>query len=337
MALTLHIFNPETDFALAVGEGPYTPPGSVLSLKQKMALLPSLYADDNDFILVPEDFQITGNVSKDFIREVERKDLSVIKPSELPEHCSYISYILPWGWNHSLYRDLSSFGIPKSLLPSLEQIETIRNLSNRRTCIPFRKVIKDFLNLPELDLGEELTTIGMVKEYLSRNPYSYFKYPWSSSGRGVVSSTHISEKGLLEWAWGSIRRQGSIMAEKGWDRKLDFASEWICRDGKPIFLGLSVFNTSPRGKYGGNVKAGEEELSGIIKANAPEWNRGYLEAQKEALARLIAPHYSGPVGIDMLCDTNGKINPCVEINLRMTMGHVVIFSQNSLTYNSKCH
>ena len=45
-----------------------------------------------------------------------------------------------------------------------------------------------------------------------------------------------------------------------------------------------------------------------------------------AIDELIAPHYDGPVGIDMMFywDENGKIalNPCVEVNLRMTMGMV---------------
>ena len=45
-----------------------------------------------------------------------------------------------------------------------------------------------------------------------------------------------------------------------------------------------------------------------------------------AIDDLIAPHYDGYLGIDMMLywDENGKIaiNPCVELNLRMTMGMV---------------
>jgi hypothetical protein len=45
-----------------------------------------------------------------------------------------------------------------------------------------------------------------------------------------------------------------------------------------------------------------------------------------AIDDLIAPHYNGYLGIDMMLywDENGKIalNPCVEVNLRMTMGMV---------------
>ena len=45
-----------------------------------------------------------------------------------------------------------------------------------------------------------------------------------------------------------------------------------------------------------------------------------------AIDDRIAPHYDGYLGIDMMLywDENGKIalNPCVEVNLRMTMGMV---------------
>ena len=46
----------------------------------------------------------------------------------------------------------------------------------------------------------------------------------------------------------------------------------------------------------------------------------------KALDSIIAPHYDGPLGIDMMFykNENGEIalNPCVEVNLRMTMGMV---------------
>ena len=50
---TLHIFNPETDFALAAGIPIYTPPAKVLALKHSLSLLPAIYARRGDYILVP--------------------------------------------------------------------------------------------------------------------------------------------------------------------------------------------------------------------------------------------------------------------------------------------
>ena len=45
-----------------------------------------------------------------------------------------------------------------------------------------------------------------------------------------------------------------------------------------------------------------------------------IELQRDAIAEVVAPGYSGPLGIDMLATGDGRINPCVEMNLRMTMG-----------------
>ena len=38
--------------ALGVGKGPYTPPAEVVRLRKEKSLLPALYADNGDFILL---------------------------------------------------------------------------------------------------------------------------------------------------------------------------------------------------------------------------------------------------------------------------------------------
>ena len=209
-------------------------------------------------------------------------------------------------------------------MPDEGELDKYKILAHRRTCIPFRQSLAEKLNINPYHVGEEIFSIEGVKDFLKRYPYSYFKSPWSSSGRGVVSSTHISEKGLFEWTSGSIRRQGSVLAERGDERILDFATEWKCENRKAIFLGLSVFKTSPRGKYQGNVSALQEELNRIISSASPYWNADIIAAQQEVVEELISRDYTGPLGIDMLIDKEKKINLCVEINLRLTMGHIEI-------------
>ncbi len=48
------------------------------------------------------------------------------------------------------------------------------------------------------------------------------------------------------------------------------------------------------------------------------------EVQRQAIDKFIAPYYSGCLGIDMLCDEAGRINACVEVNIRHTMGFVAM-------------
>jgi hypothetical protein len=35
-------------------------------------------------------------------------------------------------------------------------------------------------------------------------------------------------------------------------------------------------------------------------------------------------NYVGPFGVDMMALPDGKVHPCVELNLRKTMGHVAL-------------
>lgn len=53
-----------------------------------------------------------------------------------------------------------------------------------------------------------------------------------------------------------------------------------------------------------------------------------IESQRLAIDSLIAPHYNGPVGIDMFSTVEGDLNPCVEINLRLTMGLAALWKWN---------
>jgi hypothetical protein len=68
-----------------------------------------------------------------------------------------------------------------------------------------------------------------------------------------------------------------------------------------------------------------EELHQLLLGMYPAIDQVVEEVLK-AIDTLIAPHYSGPLGIDMMLyrDDKGEIaiNPCVEVNLRMTMGMV---------------
>ena len=90
------------------------------------------------------------------------------------------------------------------------------------------------------------------------------------------------------------------MMERAYIRRLDFATEWQCRDGEASFLGYSVFNVSRRGKYQSNTTGTQDSLLDLIKSATPKWNPAITEKQKSVLEKLIAPFYSGPLGIDML-------------------------------------
>ena len=95
--------------------------------------------------------------------------------------------------------------------------------------------------------------------------------------------------------------------------------------GQCRFDGYSVFRTEQLGSYAGNVLASQEALAAGLYALCPQTQ---LEAVRDALCAIIeevaGDAYEGPLGVDMmLVDNPGyMLAPVVEINFRMTMGHL---------------
>lgn len=323
--MTVHYFNPETDYALACGMNVYNLPAKIKELKRRLMLLPAMYASPGDIISV-DSVPSGGFDSVQYYPLVEEKGLSLIDFRELPDVFAKYEDVefRPWGWNHSLLHDLLAAGVPENRIKRKEEVETIRDLSHRRTAIEFNHILANLLPDVEENLPAEIFSMEMAKEVLDNEEDVFFKLPWSSSGRGVVRTSDMSCDKLLEWVSGGIAKQGSVIVERAFPKSADFATEWWCRDGQCEFIGVSLFRASASGKYLGNVDASQSELADLIKGYAPPFGDRIIAAQKEALDRIISPYYSGPLGIDMLATDEGKIVPCIEINLRMTMGHAYI-------------
>lgn len=308
-----------------------------------MALFPATYAEPGDTIVVPATFPDGYMEKSSYYNLVERKELIVIKVSSELGLCldHYIdsngklkAEMLPWGWNKSLRNMLVKSGVAAAYLKTEREIESIRSLSHRRTTIPFQRLLASLLPNIEVKIANEFFNETEAMDYAAAHIGCYFKMPWSSSGRGVICSAGMSEVKLREWIHGAISRQGSVMGEHGYDRKADFASEWWCRGGKAEYMGPSLFDTSAGGRYQGNLSMTSDEISERLDIMSSQWHDDILSAQQNAIERLIAPYYNGPLGIDMLVDKDGNINPCVEINMRMTMGmaNILKHRNNSRLY-----
>lgn len=107
-------------------------------------------------------------------------------------------------------------------------------------------------------------------------------------------------------------------------------------EGGVNYLGLSLFHTQ-NAAYTGNILATEEEkLEMISRYISVDRLNVVKEKICTVLGALYKDRYKGPFGIDMMIvrgSENGQwsmangqflLHPCVEINLRRTMGHVAI-------------
>lgn len=281
-------------------------------LRKTLHALPVIFAKRGDVILALDDDVDREGMYRQLcrLRCVEVITLGQLKGLH-PQNIS------PWGWNAALRNTLLRNGSDESLLPSEIDIKQIRALSHRRNTIQF---LEEFADYETGEMPCELKSMEELEEWLGRHRDGYLKSPWSSSGRGVLRIAGQSPEAIRRWAGGSIRTQGSVMAERPWDRTLDFASEWeMTADGEAIFKGLSVFETNESGRYSHNISDSTDALLARIRHIAPTVDDKLFQAQSRALAKMLRG-YVGPVGIDMLADKDGRVNPCVEINLRHTMG-----------------
>lgn len=314
----IHLFNPENDLALASGQANYTPPPNALLLHQAGASLPLWYGNDGDKVIMPAEYrQWVLSVQQQFSLPTD-----IFNPDENNDDCRPA----PWGWSENACRQFALAGIPQHIIPGSDTIARLRTLSHRRITIDIISRLKDMLPFNTPPIPTEAHSVAEIRQFALTYPDFYIKLPWSSSGRGVIRSTSLPDSELARRCEGMIRRQGSVMCEKSLDKVLDFAMLFESDGSSVRHSGYSVFFNEHGTAYSGNIVVDdaviEEYLSRHISADILHKTSSALET---ILSDIIAPHYTGFFGVDMMLYRDGgniSIAPCIEVNLRMTMGVV---------------
>jgi len=314
----VYLFNPEHDLALAHGAHNYTAPPFARQLRHDLRLLPAWLAPPaGSYVAVPDDAPLDEDSRWLIDHHLEITPITISQIAELGA-CR----IQPWGWDATLRHQLLQAGVSTDYLPTDEQLDWIRRLSHRRTTIAIHQALGEAFSPCPM----ELSTQEVVVAFMHQHPGCYLKMPWSGSGKGIyrVIDPH-GDNHVLRWIEGALRRQGSLLCELGLDRVQDFAIECSCREGNTMLMGYSVFDSDFHSQFGTGRVAPMEELHELLLGMYPDLD-SVIGQVLMTINELIAPHYDGPLGIDMMMylDKNSKIaiNPCVEINLRMTMGMV---------------
>ncbi len=325
--ISIFFFNPETDIVLGLDSDNYTPNKNIALFRKQLSLLPALYGKQGDIIAVRNDQHYESLHSLPFFDIAEEKGMAVVRIADLNEFgkdnfASFSDSVIfdPWGWNKEVLKLMKRHNVYYLSHVSSKDIDNLRRLSNRKQTINFFNFIgRDCAFSSPVYMENEME----VRDFISLNPSFCFKAPWSSSGRGIVFSRNTSKEKIFKWAQGILKSQGGIMAENYYNRSIDFASEWNISNGKTYYCGLSLFKADSRGKYCGNLLVNQEKIKETLIDNSL-WSDAILEYQKNFIDKYISPFYQGPLGFDMLVTEDGKVNPCVEINIRRTMGHVAI-------------
>ncbi len=314
----LHLFNPENDIALATGSDNFTAPKAALALRASGAALPLWYGDPGDtFLAYGINTRWLDSVRERFgigVGVFDHRSANVFEPA-------------PWGWSAAVRRDFLREGFTADSLPDNSILNRWRQLSHRRTAAELCRMIAPRLDFAIAPPAVEIDSVDRLSRYLADNRSVIIKSPWSSSGRGLIDTRHISAAEALRRSEGIIRRQGSVMVETAYERTADFAMLFECADSRCRRVGLSLFTADASGSYTGNALASDSRLLERLSRHYPASRLNAAgEALREAVECLIAPCYSGPLGIDMLVarlnDGSALLDATVEINLRMTMGFV---------------
>ncbi len=280
-----------------------------------------------------------------------------------------IDRIAPWGWDLLVRHGLHRLGAPERLLPSDPALEALRRLSARTTTaelIPkIRQALCGRLDLPTVGHSVIARSIVEAERLTADWGGAVAKSLWSCSGRGVflLSATPTDkERARLTRL---LRDHGAVELEPVYDKLLDFALEFegceqsgndlaapaapsLSTAGSPLpsgtagsagpafpFLGLSVFTTHAFSGYVANHPCPQAEAAAAVRRVLPALPspEALAVAVSAVVSPFISPAYRGPWGIDMMVvrtPEGPRLHPCIEVNLRRTMGHAAVWGEEKL-------
>ena len=322
-AKKIYIFNPQNDLALATGGINYVAPPFAVQMATDLAVLPAFVAEPGSLLITDSDLDAEWLES---LNATLGLDVHAVKRSEL-RHLTNCQ-LMPWGWCLDMRRRLIKWGAGSDSVPSKDAIYHLRGLSHRRISVLIHKRLVELLGRQLCPIPEELATPDDVMQFVHHYRNCYIKTPWSSSGRGIYHTIDGATPELEQWCRGALKRQGSLLCEQALDKIMDFAVEFYCDNGKAIERGFSIFNTDFHSQYTSGEVAPRDVLKSRITAQYPQFDE-VVKALTQVIDELVAPHYTGWMGVDMLLFNSQSvvtdkigIDPCVELNLRPTMGAI---------------
>ena len=315
--MILHIFNPENDLALADGGANYCPPPAAAQIAYDLGSLPLWFAGEDNAVILPDEHHLR------FYNEMSAR-FALASPYDASKAGS-VDCCRPWGWSPQIRRRFRAMGFSDSLLSSDADIEAIRNLSNRRSSIRILAALGERgVELPPMP--QYLQDTDAVAAFVNSQPRCVVKAPWSGSGKGIAWGIGRVETPMEHFYKGVIRRQGGVVCEHFLSSVQEFAMEFYADEKGVSFVGYSLFDAT-KGSYSGNLLAADSHiecvLSQLISLDTIHSVRVHLE---DILSGMLAGSgYCGYLGVDMMIYNDGghlRLNPCMELNLRMNMGVV---------------
>ena len=309
--MVLSVFNPENDLALANGLASYVAPKAIRRMAQDLFRLPKVWIKTDKIIFFRDNLDLKS---------------------------AHIAGCQVWGWSNQVRRRLIDAGVDEAILPTPVMLDKSREWAHRRHTL---EVLSYFHSSPHYlyvlpTIPVCATTEEEVNDFISNNCQWLLKQPWSSSGKGLLWPNQMSEAHREGWIRQTITRMGGVMCEQVYDKIFDMGIGFYIDDqGQVRSEGFSLFITDKKGAYIGNCLVSDDDIIDFVGEYIP--TEQLYKTRKLLLAFIqenIAEFHRGYLGVDLMVykdlDGDFQLHPCVEINLRMTMG---ILARKYFDYN----
>lgn len=332
----IYLFNPTCEYAVANGNASWQANRLLQKMESDLATLPLFFARSKDYVLV------NSVPASDYMLKLW--ELNIPVPEFIPKKQALQQQeflkarkgkLLPWGWSPAAHKALAPLknSCSEEFLksPVSNWNPEYKELSSRkfaREILPeVSRSIDPGIAIPSSLHPQICTTEPEIENLLIRWGKLMIKAPWSSSGRGLQP---ITKTPVHPTVWEKIRaiikEQGFVMVEPYLNKVMDIALQFEMKNKKITYWGISRFITDTKGQYQGNFLNGfPSDVDAEVKAFADSVSGKIIEPLVAALENSkLASYYEGFLGVDTLIflDSNKqlRINPCLEINVRYTMG-----------------
>jgi hypothetical protein len=336
----IHYFNPGHETAVLHASKHYQPAANQVKMQRELAFLPAWYARSGDYVWLNDD----RKEKSDEEESIFSPGAQAIFPKDLVDRRKDLlaQPVDLWGISPQsihLFEKLSEQYDLHWQIPEWKPEYSV--LGNRF----FAHDILSFLihTCPEMEeeiLPVLFSDIGEIEQYLVHSrERQLVKSPYSSSGRGLVwlppGKLSRSERQIIS---GMLKKQSRVSVENALDKQLDFSLHFENDGGNVRFAGYSVFQTQAKGVYEKSLLSVQDELEKRITAFV---DAKLLNTVRDSLAGIIRekyiPLYKGNIGVDMMIYKSGnqyRLHPCVEINMRKSMGYLAIRLQENYLHSS---
>ena len=168
---SVFIFNPETDIVLGLNKDSYTPNKHIAYFRKRLSLLPALYANAGDIIVV------TGSEDNEFsfypfFDIAEAKELLIVRLDNLKSFINDESEPIafrPWGWNREILKRLSRIIFPSPYSHRCRLLNDCVFFQTEDSQLISSRSIVTIINFNHPDIFKQLkiSTISLIPPHLS--------------------------------------------------------------------------------------------------------------------------------------------------------------------------